>query len=736
MVPAVLRGQTAAITLSTLAALALIVNAAFTVVDVRRIAKANAWVSHTHDVLGTLQAVRSSLLDAETGQRGFIITGDPAYLEPYLAGVNAVSERLEDLAELIRDNPAQQQRISAMKPVIARHLSTLERNLTLRKSGPDGFEAARNAILTNEDKRAMDKLRAMVDEMVSQEDQLLGDRLRAAAVASRGAVVATLLGLGVSLVLVAAALGSFRSRARERERAAARLYEEKERFRTTLTSIGDAVIVTDGEGRITMMNPTAGSVTGWDDDAVGRPLDEVFHIVNEHTRLTVEHPVAKVLREGMTVGLANHTVLIRRDGTEVPIDDSGAPMHGEGGRVTGVVLVFRDIRERREAERELQRRADLLKEQNRRKDEFLAILSHELRNPLAPIRNAVLLLKETSALGDEAWRYVHIVDRQVEQMTRLVNDLLDVSRIAEGKVQLNREPVSLRDAVRRTVEDHRGLFQSKEVAVEVHDTDGPVWVEADATRLVQVVGNLIQNAAKFSNPRGRVLVQVTAEATRAVLRVSDDGAGMDQATVGKLFQPFMQAESTLARAGGGLGLGLALARKLVELHQGTVEASSKGIGKGSEFVVTLPLAQHVKRRPPTAQALARVPLRILVIEDNEDAAEMLRDVLEHDGHQVVVVHDGWDGVDAALEREPDVVFCDIGLPGLDGYEVATRLRAAGLRARLVALTGYATSDDAERAFSAGFDDHIGKPPDPEKLAGALASAAESRAPDAPAPHLH
>lgn len=274
MAPAVLRGQAAAVSLSILAALALTVNAMITVVDVRRIAEANAWVNHTHEVLGTLQAVRSSLLEAETSQRGFIITGDGAYLAPYRAGVAAVGKHLEHLGHLTRDNPAQQRRMSVMKPVIAERLASLESNIALRQGEPGGFDAARISILARDGKRTMNDLRAMVDDMVSHEERLLGERVHASAEASRVAIIATLLGLGASLALVAAAVGSFRSRARERERAAAHLYEEKERFRTTLTSIGDAIIVTEGKGRVTMMNHTAASVTGWNDDAIGRPLDE------------------------------------------------------------------------------------------------------------------------------------------------------------------------------------------------------------------------------------------------------------------------------------------------------------------------------------------------------------------------------------------------------------------------------------------------------------------------------
>ncbi|HXX47877.1 MAG TPA: ATP-binding protein, partial [Myxococcota bacterium] len=581
-------------------------------------------------------------------------------------------------------------------------------------------------VMGGEGRRLMDALRAKVGEIFAHEDPLLEERRHEAATAQRNAIATSLLGFGASALLLVAAVMAFRSRALERERAAERLQEEKERFRTTLASIGDAVIVTDVEGRITMMNPTAGAVLGWDDSALGRPLDEVFAILNEDTRLRAESPVQKVLREGKVVGLANHTLAVRRDGSTVPIDDSGAPVRDQSGRLVGVVLVFRDVAQRREAERELERRAALLKEQDQRKDAFLGILSHELRNPLAPIRNAVTVLQRVDPAGEPARRARDVIDRQAAQLTRLVDDLLDLSRITEGKIRLTKTQFSLREAVRRTVDDHRGLFQRKSIAVEFEHGAQPLWVEADASRLAQVVGNLLQNAAKFTNPGGHVTVSLSSDEREAVLQVSDDGAGMDPETLGKLFQPFMQAEHTLARTQGGLGLGLALAKSLVNLHGGTIRASSSGVGRGSEFVVRLPLALRGGVRVSARPSRRGEPLRILVIEDNDDAASTLRDVLALDGHAVRVATDGPAGIEAALAEPTDVVLCDIGLPGIDGYQVAKQICSAGRAPLLVALTGYATPEDVERARQAGFQAHLAKPPDLGRLAAILAQVERAR----------
>jgi len=714
-------GQATAIAFASLAAIALGVDVWLALSNVQRMTEASAWVTHSHRVLEQAQELLSSLKDAETGQRGFLITADPAYRKPYEAGKVAARQHYEELADLTRDNAGQRQGVRDLGPLVDAKLAELERTVALRESGPGGFDAARAIVLGGEGLRLMETIRAKLADVVATEQALLAARNRESSQAAHVATATALAGFVASLVLVGAAILSFRRRALEREQAAALLHEEKERFRTTLSSIGDAVIVTDVRGRITLMNASASSLLGWDDSALGRPLDDVFRIENEATREPVESPVRQVLREGKVAGLANHTVLVRRDGTAVPIDDSGAPIRDAAGALVGVVLVFRDIRERREAERDLERSAQRLREQDQRKDAFLGILSHELRNPLAPILTAVAILQQVDPASPQARRAREIIDRQVTQLTRLVDDLLDVSRITEGKVRLNRERVSLGDVVRATVDDHQAQFAAKGIALAAELPAQPVWVDADPTRLVQVIGNLLENALKFTNSGGHVAVRLERGDGKAVLRVRDDGAGMDAETLAKIFQPFMQADTTLARTQGGLGLGLAVVKSLVELHGGSVEARSSGVGRGAELAVSLPRAAAPDATAAGGLGGASGPRKVLVIEDNEDAATTLRDLLELRGHQVALARDGRSGVAAALADPPDVVLCDVGLPGVDGYEVAKRLRAAESSAALVALTGYATPEDAVRAREAGFDAHLAKPPDLERLAELLAT---------------
>ncbi len=405
-------------------------------------------------------------------------------------------------------------------------------------------------------------------------------------------------------------------------------------------------------------------------------------------------------------------------------DPAGNPL-----RLTGVNI---DITERKRAEEELL-------EADRRKNEFLAVLSHELRNPLAPIRNSTFILERAAPGGDQAKRALGVIDRQAGQLARLVDDLLDVTRISRNKIQLQRQTLELNELVRRTMEDQRSLFEKAQVHLELQPAPRPVFVNADWNRLAQVLGNLLQNAAKFTGRGGKTRITLGTDTARkrAVIRVEDTGVGMAPEMVARLFQPFSQADSTLDRSKGGLGLGLALAKGLVDLHGGEVTAHSAGPGQGAEFVVRLPLAMEEIAMPQLGERAASGRRRVLIIEDNIDAADSLRDVLELGEHEVAVTYDGPQGIAKARECRPEVVLCDIGLPGIDGYEVARAFRAdqALKGTYLVALSGYALPEDLQRAQDAGFDRHVAKPPSLEQLEQILAKVPpfSTRAPAAPSP---
>ena len=373
-----------------------------------------------------------------------------------------------------------------------------------------------------------------------------------------------------------------------------------------------------------------------------------------------------------------------------------------------------------------------LRESDRRKDEYLGLLSHELRNPLMPIRNSVYVLDRVTPGSDQARQALMIIDRQVTHLARLVDDLLDVTRIGRGKIQLQRTRVELNHLVTRTVEDHRSVFAEREIALEMRPAAEPLFIDGDATRLAQLVGNLLQNAAKFTGRGGRATVHVGKDEARhqAVVRVRDTGAGIPKEVLPHLFEPFMQADHTLARSRGGLGLGLAMVKGLVELHGGEVSAHSEGIGKGAEFTVRFPLDQ------PAPDDAARLPVsrlagarrRVLVIEDNVDAATSLRQALALDGHLVETAYNGVEGLEKLRAVQPEIVLCDIGLPGMSGYEVARSIRADAAFGTvvLVAVTGYSQPEEVARAKEAGFDEHITKPPSMDKLRTLLSLVPERR----------
>jgi len=403
------------------------------------------------------------------------------------------------------------------------------------------------------------------------------------------------------------------------------------------------------------------------------------------------------------------------------------------GRPDYEIAIVEDIGDRKRAEAALRESEDRyrslferLRETDRRKNDFLAMLSHELRNPLAPIKNSLFVLDRAPPGSAQARRAHEVIGRQVVHLTRLVDDLLDVTRISRGKVRLQRERVELRDLLHRTAEDHRSLFQGSGIELRVEASE-PVYVDGDPTRLAQVVGNLLSNAAKFTARGGRVEVRLARGPGAAVVRVRDDGVGIPPDLLPRLFEPFVQADATLDRSKGGLGLGLALVRGLAELHGGSVSAHSAGPGTGAEFVVRLPVEPAEPAAPPprhVAPVHARRALRVLLIEDSADAAESLKEALELNGHSVEIARTGFEGLDKARAWRPDVVLCDIGLPGIDGFEVARRMRAdpALRNAPLVALSGYAGPEDLERSRDAGFLRHLAKPPDLQVLERTLYEA--------------
>lgn len=613
------------------------------------------------------------------------------------------------------------------------------------------------------------------------------------------------------------------------------LHEQRDWLLVTLSSIGDAVITTDTEGRVTFLNPVAESLTGWTQEAVGQPLDGVIRLVNEESRQPVEIPTLAALKEGRTLKLASHSLLVAKDGTERSISDSAALIRNDKGEVGGLVLVFRDITERRKTERAmakalsyaddiiatlrepflvldgdlrvktanhsfydsfhvskeetenrlvydlgngqwdipglrklldqvlsrnqsvhdyevehtfpilgrktmllnarpfppdskhpelillavedvsaLRERAEELAETNRHKDEFLATLAHELRNPLAPIRNAVQYLGMEGLTGRDVQTGRDVISRQVAVMVRLIDDLLDVSRISRNKLDIQKQRVELASVVESAVESSRPLIQQCGHELTIRLPPEPVALDADPIRLAQVFLNLLNNAAKFTKRGGHIWLTAAREGSDALVSVRDNGIGIPGDMLPRIFDMFTQVDRSLERSQGGLGIGLTLVRRLVDLHDGTIEARSDGPDQGSEFVVRLPLIPPPLEPPPAGDGLRVAALsgsRILVVDDNKDSADSLGMLLRLKANEIRTAYDGIEAVKLAETFRPQLVLLDIGLPQLNGYDVARRIRQQpwGRDVILVALTGWGQDEDRRRSQEAGFNFHIVKP---------------------------
>lgn len=763
-------------------------------------------------------------------------------------------------------------------------------------------------------------------------------------------------------------------------RAQTRAHQRQEVFRVTLRSIGDAVITTDIEGRVTYINGVAESLTGWShEDAVRQPLDRVFHIVNEDTRLPVESPATRALRRGVVVGLANHTILIKKDGTEIPIDDSAAPIRNEEGHVSGCVLIFRDVtaqrlaerdkasqlhtarllasivessndaiigksldgiiqswnaaaerlfghtaeqamgqhisivippdrlaeedeiiaklqagqrieqyetervrsdgqrlavsltispirdqsgnvigaskivrdvtrRKRAEAERQmfvtlvenstdfigicdlegipffinraglekvglnsleevkdmhirefffpedqpkivdeflptvlkegngeievrfrhfktgearwmaykvltltnaanepvafatvtqditerkrleddLRRLAADLSDADRRKNEFLATLAHELRNPLAPMSNMLEVVKRANGDGEVVKRAHETIERQLGQMVRLVDDLLDLNRITHDRLELRRSEVELASVIQQAVEVARPLVDSAGHHLTVDLPDEPIYLNADGARLAQLFGNLLNNSCKYTRPGGSIWLTAKRAGVEVVVTVKDNGAGIPKDKLDTIFDMFMQVDRTAERSQGGLGIGLTLVKRLAQMHGGSVEARSAGEGKGSELIVHLPVLSRpaVEARPvPGVGSDSQPSRRVLIVDDNYDSAESLAMLMEITGNKTYMAHDGVEALEAIEKYRPEVVLLDIGLPRLDGHEVCRRVRQQpwGREIVVIALTGWGQEEDRRKSEEAGFNGHLVKPVDYDRLLELLAS---------------
>ncbi|HZM34898.1 MAG TPA: PAS domain S-box protein [Burkholderiales bacterium] len=495
----------------------------------------------------------------------------------------------------------------------------------------------------------------------------------------------------------------------ERKQAEDQLRQAEERMRSVVDHVVDGIISIDEQGIIQSFNPAAERIFGYAaTEAIGR---NVRMLMPEAYSREHDAYIANYVRTGEAkiIGIGREVEGRRKDGSTFPLELAVSVFHiGARRYFTGVV---RDITERKRAE-------EALRAASRAKDEFLATLSHELRNPLAALTAAAHVLKITDATKEPAIKARAVIERQTRHMARLIGDLLDIGRVSAGKVGLERERLDLAATVGRMLNTWRGSDRFGRHRL-THSLD-EVWVDADPARVEQIAANLLDNALKFTPAGGTIRVTVGPEGGEAVLRVADQGVGVEPAEQGRIFELFEQGRED----GSGMGVGLALVKRLVEPHGGTVTIESEGEGRGATFTVRLAAVA----RPEQAQGGEAAVLgarSVLLVEDNDDARQMLEAALVSGGHRVRTASDGASGLALAAESAPEVALIDIGLPDMEGYEVARRMRAApgGRGIALVAITGFGRPEDQQRAFAAGFDAHLTKPVTAERLKQALASLA-------------
>ncbi len=408
--------------------------------------------------------------------------------------------------------------------------------------------------------------------------------------------------------------------------------------------------------------------------------------------------------------VSNEIEFLLADGRRLYVQNDVEPLYDTHGDIYGCVSVVVDMTDRKLAEM-------ALREADRRKDEFLATLSHELRNPLAPIRTALEVMRLADHDPEVVNKARATMERQLMHLVRITDDLLDVARITRNIVELRRERIDLRAALQSAIESTRPMLDARVQALDVVVPAEAVWMDADLTRLAQVFANLLNNASKYTERGGVIRLRAESRDGVATVTVDDSGVGIPADMLPRIFDMFTQLQEHRDRTHGGLGIGLTLARRLVELHAGTIEASSEGPGRGSRFTVRLPCAQTVGASIESAhhEAAPSAPCRVLVADDNPDAAEMMRLMLGLTGHDVRLAEDGVKAVEVARSFEPDIAFLDIGMPRVDGYEAARRIRKLGRPIMLVALTGWGQDEDKQRSREAGFDHHLTKPPDRDVL---------------------
>jgi len=505
----------------------------------------------------------------------------------------------------------------------------------------------------------------------------------------------------------------------ERRRHEETLRESEERFRLLVNSVKEyAIFMLDAEGCVASWNLGAERIIGYmAAEIIGRSVACLYPAEAAESG-AAQRDLATVVAHG---GMEINAWRVRKDGTRFWANVVICAVHDLDGKLRGYAQVTRDLTERKQFKE--------LEESQQRTHEFLAMLSHELRNPLAPLKTSVAIMRMRELSDPVLIRARDVIDRQVQHLTHIIDELLDISRITSGRIRLTSETLDLESIILCAIESVRPLLDSKGHSLEIERPEHHLCVRGDLTRLTQVFVNLLNNAAKYTPDHGRIEVAIRAADKSATVHIRDNGVGIAAELLPRMFDLFIQGDRPLDRADGGLGVGLALVHRIVSLHGGVVKAFSEGTGRGSELVVTLPKYSEESSMPVAPDSQPIEPQqrrrRLMVIDDNKDAAESMSMLFELWGHEVICAYDGRVALETAAKYRPDAVFLDIGLPGMDGYEIAERLRELPESARtvLVAITGYGQDEDRRRSREAGIDHHLVKPVSPDTLHKLLDSLA-------------
>lgn len=688
-----------------------------------RVRKFDAAIEGMQDLLSTVQ-------DAETGQRGYLLTREPAYLGPYEEAIGTIQRKLESVRKMADAGLLPPETVTHLEGLIERKIDELRKTVSLVQSGR--VSAAMEIVRGDQGKEVMDAIRNTLGGIVSAQENGRAAAIREAdrAIRLHGGVF-----LGAVVINLSFLFWAYRRIHKEMMQhfvASLETRRQREILAVTLASIGDAVIITDIRGRITFLNVVAERLTGWTlKEAGDRPCAEVFRIVNEETGLPVESPVDKVLASGAIVGLANHTVLIRKDGSELPIDDSGAPIRESDGTLRGVVLIFRDFSAHKDFEKTLIRAKEEIETSSKAKDKFLATLSHELRTPLTPVLATLSAWEAANELPPNLRPDLQRVRRNVELEARLIDDLLDLTKIENGKLSLEKEFLDVHSLIQSAATHFRDEVQARGLQLHCKLEAKSSSFEGDPVRLQQIFLNIIGNAVKFTPPGGSIeIATANPHDTELTIAVADEGIGISEEVMARLFHRFEQGDLAADSKHQGLGLGLSIAKGLVEAHGGTLHAESKGPNQGSTFVISLPVSDSHLRRLATAAPVVSIRdghagIRVLLIEDHEDTAEVIQNVLRQMGHEVETCFTVATACQKLKEQEFDVILSDIGLPDGTGIDFIRAAREI-CQTPAVALTGYGMAEDVDKCLQAGFDEHLTKPIDIERLQKTLAKLPAKR----------